>query len=374
MTGGIAGRGAPGEPGGPGADRAALFLDDILSTPDVLDAVVGAYAAPGGPLAAVREALDERRGRAGGDGRPLRVVLTGMGSSRFAALAVAGGAAGTDGVAVELASARSVPPGPDTVLVGISNSGRTPEVVAAIRQHRGTSLTIGVTDHPERAVGADADVALPLLVGGEASGIASRSYAASIAVIAMLVAELRGGDVAATAADLRAGIAAARILRDGRVAWLTAAADALDATDEIHVIGDGRTIGTLEQAALMLREAPRLRALPSDAGDWLHVALYTLLPGSAVLLFTGTAYDAEIAGTVTSRGGHLVAVGSALDGATGVVPLAPLEAPSPFARAIAAAGVAELLAAELWQRVSREGQASAVRTWPRRTIVSRSKG
>ena len=37
----------------------------------------------------------------------------------------------------------------------------------------------------------------------------------------------------------------------------------------------------------MLREAPRIAAHAFDTGDWLHVGLYTLLPGDPVLLFSG---------------------------------------------------------------------------------------
>ena len=150
-------------------------------------------------------------------------------------------------------------------------------MVDAIREHRGRGLTIGLTNHPDRPVGTEADVALPLLAGDERSGIASRTYAATLAALALLVAEIAGPHDGSAARALRDAVEASRSLRAGRDAWVGAAADVLDGADEIHVIGDGREMGALEQAALMLREAPRLRALPMDAGDWLHVGLYTLL-------------------------------------------------------------------------------------------------
>ncbi len=357
-------------------DRAALFLRDILATPDTLIRIIESHAVAAGsghPFANLDEEL------ASLPAPPRTIVLTGMGSSRFAALALRDDAHTGDPVQtrVELASALTSRASSDSVLVGISNSGRTPEVVEAIRSHRGTSLTIGLTNHPGRAVGETADVALPLLAGAEESGIASRTYAATLAVLALLAA--RVGDEHApeagarvrysqTAGVLRDAVAAAAKLRDARDAWLAQAADVLDGADEIHVIGDARDIGALEQAALMLREAPRLRALPMDAGDWLHVGLYTLLPGGRAILFSGTPYDAEIAATVMARGGRLVVVGPPLDGATVTVPLSPtaaaelqpLAAPTAqippaavrAARAILTAGVAELIAVELWGRLA----------------------
>lgn len=317
-------------------DRAALLVDDVLATPSALDLLLATYSAPDGPLAAVRRRL--------APGPRRRVVLAGMGSSRFAALAVAA----ADTVHVELASARTIEPAADIVFVGISNSGRTPEVVEAVRHHRGRSLTIGLTNHPDRAVGEAADLVLPLVAGDERSGIASRTYAATVTALALLAAELSGGDAGETSTVLREAVGAARSLRAGRAAWLGVTADALDGADEIHIVGDGREIGALEQAALMLREGPRLRALPMDAGDWLHVGLYTLLPGGRAILFSGTPYDAEIAGTVARRGGRLVVVGHPVDGEGPAIPLPQVRGSA--ARAIVTAGVAELIAAELWAR------------------------
>lgn len=319
-------------------DRAALFLEDILATPDVLEALITAYEATlDGPLAGLR-ALPASRS-------PRRLALTGMGSSRFAALAFAGRAA----VGVELASARSVLATEGSVLVGISNSGRTAEIGAAIRAHRGRSPTIGITNHPDRPVGTEADIALPLLAGNEHSGIACRSYAATLAVVAFLVAAFEATPFDDVARELRAAVSAGRSLREGRATWAGAAADALDAADEIHVIGDGRDVGALEQAALMFREAPRLRALPMDAGDWLHVGLYTMLPGSRAMLFSGTPYDAEVVATITRRGGRFVSVGRPIEGAAAHVPLPDVAGTA--ARAIVAAGAAELVAVELWSRL-----------------------
>ena len=79
--------------------------------------------------------------------------------------------------------------------------------------------------------------------------------------------------------------------------WLTRAGDMLATGRPIHVLGDGLRLGGVEQAALMLREAPRMEAFAWDTGDWLHVGLYTLFPGDGVLLFTGSPADDEAIAT-----------------------------------------------------------------------------
>ena len=55
------------------ADRVAELRDDILAGPEALERLLDAYGASDGPLAGV-------------GGRPARVVFTGLGSSRYAAL------------------------------------------------------------------------------------------------------------------------------------------------------------------------------------------------------------------------------------------------------------------------------------------------
>lgn len=105
------------------------FLRDILVAPERLEVLLDAYESPSSPLAALT---------AGGGFR--RVVLIGMGSSRFAAVSIAAllRSRGFDTVA-ELASTGSPTlPSADTLAVGISASGKTAETVEALNTHRGT--------------------------------------------------------------------------------------------------------------------------------------------------------------------------------------------------------------------------------------------
>jgi glutamine---fructose-6-phosphate transaminase (isomerizing) len=325
-------------------DRARLFREDATAGPDALEALLDAWQGPGGLGDLVP--LDRLEGK--------RLLFTGMGSSRFAALDVAAELrrSGID-AHVEVASAgRPIPAAADLVLFAVSSSGRTPEVVAAVRRHRGTSFVVGVTNRPHEPVGAEADVCLPLLAGEETGGIACRTYAATLAVLGLAAERLMvASDTAGTPlpAHLRDAVRMGRELRATAGQWLRDAAGVLDRADEIHVVGDGAAAGGLEQAALMLREAPRLRALPVDAGDWLHVALYTMLPGARALLLAGTPYDDEVVRTVTGRGGRAVVIGGTVQGAAACAQIPGLEALPSLARTIVLAGAVELLAAELWE-------------------------
>jgi hypothetical protein len=89
----------------------------------------------------------------------------------------------------------------------------------------------------------------------------------------------------------------------------------------------------------MLREGPRLRASAWDAGEWLHTAVYTALPGHRAILFPGSPYDDEIIDTIVRRGGAVIVL-PAPSGST------PLDA------AVVGLSSVERLAATVWARAS----------------------
>jgi glutamine---fructose-6-phosphate transaminase (isomerizing) len=326
------------------ADRAALFLEDILSAPAELAAV----------LRVQREAIRDLQ--LGALARP-QWRLVGMGSSRFAALDAACRLreARRDAYA-EVASASTFSPGGrDTLVIAISASGSTPEVLSAVERHRGTSFVLGLTAAADSPLARHADALVPL-VGerAEAAGIASLTYRATVAA---LVALTGVGEPDDDLAALDASVIALQELVASRHAWLADAADVLEGARDVHVLGDGMGLGTLEQAALMLREGPRLPAMPFDTGDWLHVGLYTLFPGDPVLLYGGAPADDQALRTIRRRGGRVVTVGPVRsEGADAdvAIPLPVAAVENRLVRSVVESAVAELLAAELWRRTSAE--------------------
>ncbi|MEI7744937.1 MAG: SIS domain-containing protein, partial [Chloroflexota bacterium] len=284
--------------------------------------------------------------------------FVGMGSSRFAALdaAVRLRAAGLDAHAETASASLHAPGGRDTVIVAISASGRTPEVLDAVERHHGTSFVLGLTARADSPLARYSDAVVPLAAAVvESGGVASLTYRATVAALIGLVG--MGEPDETRRALVSAGPALAELI-DGRGSWLTRAADILDGARDVHVLGNGAWIGGCEQAALMLREAPRLPAIAFDTGDWLHVGLYTLFPGDPVLLSTGSAADGEALRTIRDRGGRAVVVGTPtspdLKRAEGEVwiPLPETAVGNRLIRSIVESAVAELLAAELWGRTS----------------------
>ena len=133
----------------------------------------------------------------------------------------------------------------------------------------------------------------------------------------------------------------------------------LDTGRPIHVLGDGSRIGALEQAALMLREGPRIEAAAWDTADWLHVGVYTFVPGETALLFTGSPADGEAIAVIHARSGRVVAVGEGHPDADVNVTLPDGVAGDPVVRSLVQPAVADFLAHELWQRATAETRSEA---------------
>ena len=302
-----------------------LFLDDVLGSPASLRALADAY--PSGPGIDI-------------DGR--RVVLLGMGSSRFAAMTVAAGlrARGIDANAEMASSGAPQPPAPNTTAIAISATGGSAETLAAMRVHAGLSSLFGLTNTPDSALGLEVDRCLPLYAGEEVSGIACRTYQATLALLHMIAG--------VSAARIRAAADASETLLAGRDAWLGQAVALLQG-EALHVLAPAERIGSAEQSALMLREVPRVRADACETGDWSHVDVYlSKRPGLGVLMLCGSAWEAEVLEWASERGFPVVTVGGPVAGAALDIPLG--DGGDPVVRSLIEHHVAELVAAELWRR------------------------
>ena len=321
----------------PGRDE--LFLKDILNAPAELAAVVAAQRSVTARLRWV--AADYRRRR-----------LIGMGSSAFAARDAAARwrREGLDAVA-ETASASGLSAGsPETLAVVISASGRTPEVLEAAARHRAEgSKVVALTADSQSPLAEAGDVVIPLRsTSVETAGIASQTYRATVSGLLLLDTHRTADEATADASRAPGALAA---LLDNAFEWQDAAADLLDTSRELHVLADGFHAGLAEQAALMFREGPRIAAMPFDTGDWLHVGQYTLYPGDGVLLFAGSHADDEAIATIHRKGGRVVVIGPAREGADLVIPVT--SDPDDWAVGIlTASAVAEMVAAAIWSRAN----------------------
>ena len=223
------------------------FLADILDEPETLARVLDAYEErPAEPLTA------------------RRVLFLGMGSSRFAALAAASRlrAAGVDalrGVLLGRSRCRHLRP-----TSPLSRSRRAERPRRRSRPRRVTAASLPRDRRDERSgrpAGGDGGHRPAALAGEEQGGIACKTYQATVAVLLALTG-VPGGHAPAGGRG--------RPITSSRAAS-TGFGRALEVLGggPIDVVAPAERLASAEQSALMLREAPRIRAVACETGDWL---------------------------------------------------------------------------------------------------------
>ena len=322
------------------------FARDILAAPERLATLVERYGGTASPLAALPTEVR-------------RVVFIGMGSSRFAALPAAAllRSRGFDAVAEVASSGLATAPSRDTLAIGISATGGSEETIEALERHRGVSRTIAVTNNPDGRIAASADTVLPLHAGIEEGGVACLTFQATLALLQLVAARLTPGGPTTT--NLEPAIAAATALRETRTAWLPELVDRIARAHTTYTIAPAERLSSALQSALMLREGPRLPAVATETGDWLHLDDYlSKRPGYTALLFPGSRYDDGVMGYARERGSTIVAIGRTVEGAALSIPIR--SADDPLVALLVETGVAELVAAELWLEGIRTGDPALV--------------
>lgn len=220
--------------------------------------------------------------------RDIRLVLiAARGTSDHAAVYAQYVLGGRNGLPVALAapsltSLYGTPPRLGSALViGISQSGRSPDVVAVLADaRRQGALTLAVTNDAGSDLARAAEHVVDLAAGPELGVAATKTYVASVLVIAMLSAALRGDpDDTRALHGLPAALAAA-IDQQALVADL-AASRAAD--DRCAVLGRGYHYATAREWALKVKELGYVLADPYSAADFQHGPIALVEPDFPVL-------------------------------------------------------------------------------------------
>jgi glucosamine--fructose-6-phosphate aminotransferase (isomerizing) len=168
----------------------------------------------------------------------------------------------------------------EALVIGMSQSGRSPDIVAVLEDARTQgALTLAITNDPGSPLAAVADVVLPLEAGPELAVAATKTYVAQLAVVALLSEALLDGDADPALARLPGAIAA----MIGREAAIAALAGSLAPAPACVVLGRGFQYATAREWALKLKEVAGVFADPYSAADFEHGPISLVEPGLPVL-------------------------------------------------------------------------------------------
>ena len=240
--------------------------------------VAGLLASAPAPLARVADEVRRRGTRL--------VVIAARGTSDHAATYAQYVLGARNGLPVGLATPslsslyRTRPQISNALVIGMSQSGRSPDIVAVLDDARSQgALTLAVTNDPGSPLALVADVVVPLKAGPELAVAATKTYVAQLAVVALLSEALRGSDPNPALSRLP-GALAGMIEQEAQIVGLV---DRLAPTTACVVLGRGFQYATAREWALKLKEVAGVFADPYSAADFEHGPITLVEPGLPVL-------------------------------------------------------------------------------------------
>jgi glucosamine--fructose-6-phosphate aminotransferase (isomerizing) len=168
----------------------------------------------------------------------------------------------------------------DALFVVVSQSGRSPDLVAATQVARRLgALTLAIVNDEKSPAAVEAELVFPIAAGAERSVAATKTVVLSMIAGAQLVAALARDD------DLNHGLQRLAPRLSGAVAcdwsaWASGAADAAAA----FVAGRGYGLGSVREIALKVAEVLRVPALGYSAAELRHGPRASITPQTPVLV------------------------------------------------------------------------------------------
>ncbi|MBI1739653.1 MAG: SIS domain-containing protein [Candidatus Koribacter versatilis] len=258
------------------------YLRDILHQPQALENTLAGLE-PSKPLQDLAARLNK--------GRFHRVVLTGMGAS-FHALhplnleLISHGFTALMVETSELVHYKSQFFDPKTLIVAVSQSGQSAEMVRLVQTNHKRGAVIAITNTPGSPLARHADAAVLTQAGNEFS-VSCKTYVTALMALKWLGDVLCERDLRRTRQELKhACPAAAAYLADWKACVRTLAALLKDIR-HLFLVGRGASLATVGTGALIVKESDHFHAEGMSSAAFRHGPFEMLSKETFVLVFAG---------------------------------------------------------------------------------------
>ena len=191
------------------------------------------------------------------------------------------------------------------LVIGISQSGASPDVVGVIRAARAQGApTLAITNTPASDMAQAAEHHIWLRAGPELAIAATKTYTSTLLVLAMLSAGLSDADASAELAQVPGALAAV-LDQDDEAARI--AAD-MAHMNRCVILGRGYHYATAREWALKLKELSYTLADPYSSADFIHGPLALIEAGFPTFCVAPRgATERDMAEVIERVGGELEA-------------------------------------------------------------------
>lgn len=256
------------------------YFHDLLGQPQALQDTLAAL-----------KVSDKLRRLTPVEGKYRRVVLTGMGASLNALqpLYLSLLACGTSALLVETSELIHFLPrllDEGTLVIAVSQSGKSAETVRLLDLPGRKSAVIGVTNVADSPLAERADASMVTRAGSEYS-VSCKTYVSAIAALAWLGDLLCGGQTGKASADLEQ---APGLVRDYLSRWrnhVDALMPELDGVRDLFFLGRGSSLAAAMNSGLITKESTRFHSEGMSSAAFRHGPFEMVGPQVFALVYAG---------------------------------------------------------------------------------------
>ncbi len=169
----------------------------------------------------------------------------------------------------------------DALVVGISQSGQSPDIVSVLQEGRRQGcLTLAITNEPGSPLARSADFLLNIRAGAEKAVAATKTYTTQLMTVAMLSAALNGSGKDWDELGKVGGWMRSALEQEDIIARVAQRYRYMDRT---VVLGRGFNYSTAFEWALKLKELTYIIAEPYSSADFAHGPIAMVDSGFPVL-------------------------------------------------------------------------------------------
>jgi glucosamine--fructose-6-phosphate aminotransferase (isomerizing) len=257
------------------------LMEEIAQQPAALSGLRKYYASPGAiPAKALRSLVAHW---------PPTVVFTGMGSSLFAAYPAQAYLTGLGIRALVWETAELLHHhlkflGPDTLLVVVSQSGETVEIIGLLDVLPQKVKVVAVTNVEASTLARRAAVPLPMMAGRQ-TAVSTKTYTCAVAVLMYLAVAIARKPPRSLTRELTRAVEAMERVLDRHGDLTPPAVEFFNDPPYVALLSRGADLSTVYQGALMLKEVARLGAEPIPAGQFRHGPIEIINPSHRYIIF-----------------------------------------------------------------------------------------
>ncbi|KAA3659553.1 MAG: SIS domain-containing protein [Calditrichaeota bacterium] len=291
------------------------FLQEILEQPITLRNTLDFYTSGEGEDK-LRRALDLFQSN-----QDTNIILTGMGSSYFAPYAVSCflskfGINAPVYNASELLHYQTSLLKKNTLLVLISQSGESYEIVQLLDAIPDGCKTIAITNEISSTLGSGSDLVLPCKAGKEEM-TSTKTFVATILVALILGWHLVDAFHQTKVDQLRKMINDFEIFLSSSSQWIDATMTFLDTFKFIEFIGRGPAFPAAQQSALMVKEVNRMASESLLGGEFRHGPIEMVRDGFICVVFAPVGkthpQSQAITGDIIKFGGKVLQITDSIE-------------------------------------------------------------